>query len=96
MMLFCFVVTFEINIAQEFGGFIFSDLKTVTERLLVYFSPSGNNSTDIEKNFQLVNMTNLRRNIKVTLFFTYINFIFYRYNSYLHHMQTFDDDRSVC
>lgn len=57
MMLLCFVVTFEVNIAQEFGGFIFFDFKTVTERLLVYFSASGN-SQDTERSFQLVNMTN--------------------------------------
>lgn len=43
---------------QEFKSFIFSNLKVVTEKSLVYFSASGNNP-DIKKNFQLVSLTDL-------------------------------------
>lgn len=58
MILLHCVGIFEANITQEFNGFIFSNLKVVIEKLLVYFSASGNNNPDIKKKFQLVSMTN--------------------------------------
>jgi len=56
LLLHCVGIS-EASITQEFNGFIFSNLKVVIEKSLVYFSASGNNNLDIKKKFQLISVT---------------------------------------